>query len=296
MKVMIIEDEFIQRRFLQVLLEKAGHEVLIFSNGRQGWEALQRENVRMLITDWIMPEMDGPELICRIRCANWPDYTYILMLTSKDNQDSVTRGLEAGADDYLFKPFDQAEMIARLALGERVLNLEARLHELATHDYLTGAFNRTALVERLRAELEQAAGDGAPTSLVCLDLDYFKSINDSLGHAAGDQALRQVAEMLAAQAPGRAALGRWGGAKFLMLLPHTALDQAVEVAESLRAQIAAMTLHLTDGRPVQLTASLGVSCTSLVEGPSVLDALLHRADEALQRAKTEGRNRVCWSV
>lgn len=293
MKILIAEDEFVQQRFLNVLLTKAGHEVVAAANGQEAWDILQTDPIRMVLSDWMMPIVDGPELVHRIRTTGWPHYTYIILLTAKDTKDSVVMGLESGADDYLVKPFDRGELIARLAIGERILNLEARLKELATHDSMTGLLNRRALYEIAQGELNRVARTGNTASVILADVDHFKSVNDQYGHPVGDQALCMVAGILARSKRGYDSIGRWGGEEFLILLPQTETDEAVDVAERICTKIAATPLALPDGREVHCSVSLGVSSTVSVAGIPLLDTLLQQADKALYHAKAKGRNRVC---
>jgi diguanylate cyclase (GGDEF)-like protein len=292
MKILIAEDDLVQRRFLQALLTQAGHEVIVATNGDEAWNYLQQtDQLRLVITDWMMPGLDGPDLVRRVRAANWSHYTYLILLTSKDTKRSLLMGLEAGADDYLTKPFDREELIARLKIGERLLNLEARLHELATHDSLTGLLNRRALYDTARIELERAARDGSAVSFILLDLDLFKNINDQYGHLTGDQVLRLLADILLQHKRSYDQVGRWGGEEFLVLLPKTSLADGYLVAERFRASIAAAQLLLPGGQSLEFRASFGVSSTTAPILP--LDTLLQQADLALYRAKALGRNQVC---
>ncbi len=292
MRILVVEDEPIQSDFLQTLLTLAGHEVVMAEDGAEGWQALQRDRgLRLVVCDWLMPGMDGLELVRRVRAASWPRYTYVILLTSKSTKRNVVTGLEAGADDYLVKPFDNEEFLARLKIGERLLNLEARLQEMATRDSLTGLLNRRALYEAARLEMERAGRTGCPVSLILLDLDRFKDLNDRYGHLVGDEVLRLLAYTLQHHKRSYDQVGRWGGAEFLVLLPQTTLADGAGVAERLRASIAATPLKLPTGQVIRFGASFGVASATAPVPP--LDILLNQADQALYRAKALGRNLVC---
>lgn len=299
MRVLVVDDDPVLRRILRAGLTQAGHEVVEADDGQAAWELLRHDPIRLVITGWIMPRMDGPELIGRIRAADTAAYTYTILLTARDAQDDVVRGLAGGADDYLSKPFDPAELCARTAIGVRIIHLEERLREtrdqlemLALHDSLTGLLNRRAIEEHAAAELQRAAREGTPLSLILLDIDHFKAVNDHHGHGAGDEALRLVAATLTGGTRRYQWTGRWGGEEFLLVLPRAGQPEAVAVAERLRLRIAATPLRLPDGGALTLRASLGVA-TAAPGDIYDLAALIHHADEALYRAKREGRDRVC---
>ena len=300
MKVLIAEDDSLLRQMLRGELAVAGHQLIAAANGLEAWEMLQKEHVRMLLVDWMMPGLDGPELIRRIRGAGWPGYTYIILLTAKSGRDDVVEGLNAGADDYVTKPFRRDELLARMGVGSRILDLETRLSEslareeaLATLDSLTGLPNRRALYDRARAELNRAQREKKSIGLIMMDIDDFKPINDQFGHAAGDEALRLVAEVLQKSKRAYDFTGRWGGDEFLAILPGTSILQAGLVAERIRASIDKVRLEADGAGAVVLRTSLGVACASPAFHPVELDELLQQADSALYRAKAEGRNRVC---
>jgi two-component system chemotaxis response regulator CheY len=304
MKILIVDDDPVLRQILNTYLSRAGYEVALAEDGRAAWEVWQQERIRLIITDWMMPVLDGPELIRRIRAASGAGYTYIIMLTAKEGKSDVIYGLESGADDYLTKPFNSGELRARINIGERILNLEAslsqaldRMEELATHDPVTGLLNRRALYTHAEAELSRAQRDARALSFVMLDIDHFKTVNDQYGHLVGDKALRFVADTLAHKKRPYDWAGRWGGEEFLLVLPGTALDEATVVAERLRIAIAESEILLAENANLSLKASLGVASSSdNPTGPHTLDSLVNRADEALLRAKREGRNRVCVYV
>lgn len=298
MRVLVVDDDPVLRRIVQAGLTRAGHQVRAVADGHAAWDLLQEESFRLVITDWMMPGMDGPELVRRIRTASFPGYTYIILLTARSDKSDVVSGLDAGADDFLTKPFHTEELRARVAIGERILDLEGRLSDardqlevLATVDALTALLNRRAIQERAEAEVQRAARDGTPLSFVMLDIDHFKSVNDTHGHLVGDQALRLVADILAANKRVYDYAGRWGGEEFLLILPRTELPDAKIVAERVRASIAAASLDLADGGRLSLRISLGVT-TAPSRDPLALHILLQQADEALYHAKHAGRDRV----
>ena len=252
MKILIAEDETVSRRLLQNTLVKWGYEVVVCRDGQEAWEGLQTQDAPQLaILDWMMPKMDGL-LVCKeIRKQSAEPYVYILLLTSKSQKEDLITGLEAGADDYLTKPFDAQELKAKLRAGMRILDLQTELINArealrvqATQDPLTGLWNRGAILETLRREIARAKRERNSVAVVMADLDHFKRINDSYGHLAGDAALRQVADRMRSSIRPYDAIGRYGGEEFLILLPGCNIPGAATVAERLMTSIA--------GRPVDL--------------------------------------------
>jgi len=241
MKILIVEDDPGSRRLVKLELSVIGYEVVEAEDGQIAWELFQREPFQMVITDWMMPNLAGPELIQKIRLSGQKSYTYIIMLTAIYDKPKVVMGLESGADEYLTKPFDSEELIARVASGERILKLEEQLiqarHQmeiLAMHDSLTGLLNRRAIEEHAENELELARRKNYPLSVILLDIDHFKSVNDQYGHSVGDQTLRHLAEILTRNQRQYDRIGRWGGEEFLVVLSNTKISEAVLVAERLR--------------------------------------------------------------
>ena len=299
MRILIAGDSQTSRRLLKVHLMTKGHEVVEAEDGLAAWEAWRRERFRMVITDWMMPNLAGPDLIQRIRSEPQQGYTYTIIVTALDEKSHVVEGLEAGADDDLSKPFHSEELMARVAIGERILQLEDHLREarqqmefLAMHDSLTGLLNRRAIQEQAEAELKRAARASSLVSVLLIDLDRFKSVNDCYGHAVGDQALRMFAEILLECIRSYDQAGRWGGEEFLCVLPGTTLNDARVVAERVRVAVADATLPLPEGSDLKMTVSIGVAGASGASGMIVLDKLIQAADSAMYRAKDEGRNRI----
>jgi two-component system chemotaxis response regulator CheY len=292
MKILIAEDQALAALLLRRMLERMGHDATVAPDGEQAWEIVHRGDASLLISDWMMPQLDGPELCRRIRAAGGDRYTYIILLTSRDRREDRLEGLRAGADDFLIKPPDPDELAVRLEIAERILAVHdqlarqnERLAELAAIDELTGAKNRRRFREDLELLFSQADRLGSPLSLIMLDVDHFKEYNDSFGHLAGDDVLQWLGSTLRAAVRGHDVVARYGGEEFVMLLPATDEAAAVEVAERLRSAIAC--------RPWphrRITASLGVSTA----GPMTADAaaLVDQADRALYQSKQAGRDRV----
>ncbi len=298
MKILIVEDDFGSRRLVKLHLSAAGHEVVEAEDGQIAWELFQREPFQMVITDWMMPNLDGRDLIRNIRSNSQKGYTYIIMLTAIDDKSQVVTGLESGADEYLTKPFDNKELIARVASGERILKLEEELTQahhqmeiLAMQDGLTGMFNRRAIEEYASAELDHARRKECPLSVILLDIDHFKSINDQYGHSIGDHTLRQLAEILTRNLRQYDRIGRWGGEEFIVILPDTKISEAIIVAERMRVATAETKMSLENGEYYAVQISLGVACASGPYPP--LAKLVDAADQAMYQAKQAGRNRVC---
>ena len=292
MKILIADDSNVSRHLLESIVRKWGYEVISTADGNQAWEALSREDApRLAILDWMMLGMTGPEVCRRVRDKGIEPYTYILLLTSKTQKEDVIEGMMAGADDYVVKPFDQQELNVRLRAGRRIIDLQdellqaqAALRHQATHDALTGLINR----REISAILDSAIGDTGPLSVIMLDIDKFKAVNDEHGHAAGDAVLVCTAERLRETLGGRAAVGRYGGEEFLVVTRRPA-EEAAALAESIRERIAGRPMAFGGGGLV-VTASLGVAHRNGDGCPAT--ALLKAADDALYRAKKSGRNCV----
>ena len=295
MKVLAAEDNPVFQSMLRALLTKWGYDVVAARDGIEAWRILESAAApRLAILDWMMPGVDGVELCRRVRAAGREPYIYILLLTARTESQDLIEGMDAGADDYLTKPFNAHELRVRLRAGRRILDLQEELlkarealRDQATHDGLTGLLNRATILEKLDDELSRAARAGNPVSVLMADLDRFKSINDSLGHLAGDAVLREAARRLKSTARRYDSVGRYGGEEFLILLPGCDAADAALQAERMREAIGA-TPFLTPSRPVTVTASLGVACSS----HCAREALVREADDALYEAKGNGRNRV----
>ena len=291
MRILIAEDEQVARLKLEAILGKWGYDVVTACDGAEALRMLQRDDAPSLaILDWLMPGLDGIEVCRKLRESGGASYIYLIMLTGKDEKQDIVAGMEAGADDYLRKPFYPEELRARVRAGERIITLQEALRIQASHDALTGIFNRGAIIEVLQRELERARRATTPVSVVLADLDHFKSVNDTHGHPAGDAVLRETARRLRAPLRPYDSLGRYGGEEFLLVLPDCPEADAAAVAERVRLAVAEVPMELSAGR-IAVTVSFGTATADDVQTFD-LEKLIRAADEALYRAKRGGRNRV----
>jgi len=296
--ILIAEDDPISGRILEKNLKSWGYEVAIAKNGNQAWEILRGPTTRLALLDWMMPGAEGPELCRRIRALNKPGYTYIVLLTSRDSAQDIIDGLEAGADDFMTKPVNFAELRARLQTGGRIIALEdkllesqKRLFELATRDSLTGIWNRATILRFLGDEMAHCDRGGEYSlSLILIDVDYFKKINDTYGHQVGDKVLSKVTATLEKHIRPYDKVGRYGGDEFLIVLPNCSLYHVAVVAERLRAAVEKIKMR-TEGRSLNLSLSLGCASSECYRRPNS-DRMIKESDGALYKAKQAGRNRV----
>ncbi|MRR57175.1 MAG: diguanylate cyclase [Deltaproteobacteria bacterium] len=301
-QVLIVEDSALMRGILEGHLLEIGYTVAAVENGRQALEKLATGYYPIVITDLVMPEMDGMELCRAVREQASGRYVYILMLTSQNSKEDMIRGLEAGADEYLVKPVNRAELMVRLKTANRILTLEGSLRKsyeeikaLSVKDPLTKVYNRGYLDERLVHEVKRAFRFERPLSLIMFDIDHFKLINDTFGHTVGDRVLVGCAALM--QKSIRLEIdwiARYGGEEFVIVLPETLLSGAVVAAERLRNKLASMVME-ANGAEMRVTASFGVASfmpANRKEDLSMASALITGADQGLYRAKKQGRNRV----
>jgi two-component system cell cycle response regulator len=296
-RVLVADDSAVYRKLVEQSLSQEDCTVLFASRGQEALEVFERDHPHLVITDWMMPELTGIEFCRRIRANGESPYTYIIIVTSQAQKDMVVQGLSSGADDYLTKPFEREELLARVRVGRRLIDLHRQLEaknqileELALTDSLTGLPNRRAIEEWTSRQLSGAARHGFPLWVVMIDLDHFKNVNDRYGHDAGDEVLKRFAEILRTHSRSSNLSGRVGGEEFLEVLTH-ANEQAVKVAvDRVRQQFAAESFCF-GGAALSLTASFGAAGFCGGTAPSFA-SLLKQADAALYRAKGMGRNRI----
>jgi two-component system cell cycle response regulator len=291
MKILIADDDPLTLLYLQDVLQDWEYDVLTAADGDSACNILLQPDAPLIaIIDWMMPGLDGVEVCRRIRATVKNRYIYLIMLTSRVETAFVVEAMNAGADDFISKPFNLEELQVRIRAGRRIGELEQELRKRADHDALTGIFNRGAIIETLQAEISRQARGLDPVSIIFADLDHFKRTNDEYGHLAGDAVLREVSRRVGAVLRPYDSLGRYGGEEFLIVLPACDSGGAVEVAERVRKVVAAHPVA-TDFGAISSSLSVGVAVADKGQAIS-LNGLIKQADIALYRAKQRGRNRV----
>jgi diguanylate cyclase (GGDEF)-like protein len=305
MRVLAIDDSPAYRRVLESTLRDLGHQCVVADDGLSGWGLFCQGGIDVVISNWIMPGMDGEELCRRIRHSDRP-YAYFILFSAREGQRHVVRGMRAGADDYLSKPLKTDELESCLIAAERVTKLHRelstqqdqlqelnqKLFEQSRHDELTGVGNRLRMEEDLAAMEENVARNRRGYAIALCDVDHFKGYNDAHGHPAGDQVLRAVARALRQSCRKGDGLYRYGGEELLVLMPEQDGEPAATAADRLRKAVADLGIDqpTEDPAPV-VTISVGVAVRDAGSGEGLGDVLL-RADAALYEAKRNGRNRV----
>ena len=304
--ILVVDDDVVSRTVVQKHLSKAGFEVHTAANGSEALKLFDEKFFPIILTDWMMPEIDGPELCRLIREKKTDGYVFILLITARDSKTDIVSGLESGADDYLTKPIHPAEMVARIQTGIRILELERSLKQateeirlLSITDPLTGCFNRGYLSDRLPQELSRAKRYAHSLSVVLADIDFFKKVNDTYGHQIGDEVLKAFAECIDQQVRKKIDwVVRYGGEEFLIILPETRSLGAYSMAERLRAAVADRKIQVGD-ISLQITASFGGICANFenknTSADMTMDKLVGLADEKLYESKAKGRNQVSIS-
>ena len=299
--ILIADDNLVARKLLKKTLEKQGHEIVSVENGKKALEMFNERFFPIVLTDWMMPEMDGPTLCQAIRENITSSYVYILLLTAKASQEDIISGLKSGADDYLTKPINNAELVARLNTAERILTLEKSLKDatsaikiLSITDNLTKSYNRGYLTRKLPEEIARQRRYGDSLSLIFCDIDHFKKINDTYGHQTGDEVLIEFANCLSkAIRINIDWIGRYGGEEFIIVLPETPLAGAARLAERLRKVVADHKIT-TDGNDISIKSSFGVTGfnSETLDTKISAEKIIGAADKYLYQAKETGRNKV----
>ncbi len=298
MRILVADDDAVTRKLLKAGLTRWGYEVTLCPDGEEAWQVLQEKTApNLLLVDWVMPGMDGVELCRRVRSLARQPYVYIILLTGRSTKEDVVLGLEAGADDYLTKPFDPNELKVRLRAGARIIQLQEDLVSAlqeskfeASHDPLTQIWNRAGILGIIEKELARAHRERTCLGVVLADIDHFKRVNDRYGHLAGDAVLREVARRVAKSVRVHDSVGRYGGEEFIICLPRCNVNDAASMAERLRLGVGGDSIASPEG-VFDVSISLGVASAAQDMNWSV-ESLVRAADTALYRAKNRGRNRV----
>jgi two-component system, cell cycle response regulator len=295
--ILLAEDSAVYRLLIETQLRNWGFKLVLANDGQEAWKILSAANApRLALLDWVLPEIDGVEICRRLRRrTEQGQYTYVVLLTAKSKKGEMLEAMDAGADDFLAKPFDPLELRARLLVGKRIIELQNKLVSAnqslefaASHDSLTGLWNRAEIRAFLQQELARAHRDGTQVGIVLADIDHFKTVNDTLGHEVGDLVLKTVAGCLRNSLREYDRVGRYGGEEFLLVIPNCDLTATTRRANQIRESVAQLPIGLGDNS-MTITISMGATVAKSIGD---LEQFVRRADAALYQAKRRGRNRV----
>jgi len=297
-KVLIIDDSPVSRKLVELPLAQKQYKLIFAKTGQESTKLFEEQRPDLVILDWGMPNLSGEEMCRRIRASSRDSYCYIIVMPGGTGSDCLVAALNAGADDYLTKPFHRGELMARVAVGIRSIELHRQLktktmlmERLALTDALTGLPNRRAIETWAAGQLSGAARHKFSCWVVVADLDHFKQVNDTFGHDAGDAVLQRFSKILKANTRSSDLCGRLGGEEFLLVLTYAAKHDALAVVERIRTELD-RTPFTFGGCTVRVTASFGLAGFEGHQKPSIFSKLQALADEALYAAKRAGRNRV----
>ncbi|ETR68571.1 MAG: response regulator receiver modulated diguanylate cyclase [Candidatus Magnetoglobus multicellularis str. Araruama] len=297
MKILVADDSEMTRMILQGRLSQWGYDIVNAGDGYEAWDMLQKKDKpRMILLDWMMPNMNGIELCKKIRKQIKEPYIYIILLTAKKGKEHLIEAMEAGADDFITKPFDPHILKVRLRAGYRITRLQDELidarEELriqATHDSLTQLFNRSALMNMMTREISRSQRDNSSIGIIMIDIDHFKSINDNHGHLIGDDVLKILAEQMKQCTRRYDTIGRYGGEEFIIVLPQCGKTEVHTVAERLRQQVCQQPYETSVGA-IDVTISLGATWITPSDQDCANENIIRVVDKGLYAAKHKGRN------
>lgn len=290
MKVLVADDDPVTVLLLTDTLAGWGYEVVQAENGAEAWSALNHDkSIRLVIADWSMPELDGIALCQKLK-ADTERLYYVIMLTSKTGTDNLVKGIEAGADDFISKPFFPEELRVRLRAGVRILEQESKLQFFANHDELTGIYNRRMILSQLEKEWQRSEREQIRLLVMLMDLDKFKSFNDQYGHDIGDRVLQHFCEIVNHTIRPYDSFGRYGGEEFLVLMPLSSDAEWFQAAERVRRAVAETPLKTSEHGDLSITVSIGVAEKD--SNCLRLEHLIDKADKAMYAAKRQGGNRL----
>ena len=296
-RIVVADDSLVVRTLLRRQLEEHGHTVLEAVDGEDALRVCRAELPDLVLLDVEMPKLDGHAVLIALRADDDLADTPVVFLTGRTTTEDVVEGLRLGAHDYLRKPFEPAELLARVSAAYRVKSLQdelrqrnAELDAMSRTDALTGLPNRRHLQEQLVATGSAVMRHGQQIGILMIDVDHFKAVNDTIGHAGGDRVLRAVAHRVSAACRTEDVAGRWGGEEFLVVCPFTDRVAVAALGERIRSMMAAEPVSVDDERTVWVTVSVGAA-----SGDGDIDVLVRQADAALYAAKDSGRDRVVTS-
>lgn len=297
-RVIVADDDRVTREYVAGLLRAHGHEVETIADGQKAVERVSRGGIDLVLLDIIMPGLSGLDCCRLLKAMTEDSFLPVILLTAKADTDSRVEGLRIGADDYVCKPFDERELLARVQsmlrikrLHDDVQSAKERLAHLAVHDELTGLYNYRYLHTRLNEEFKRAERYRDPLACAMIDIDHFKSFNDRHGHDVGDAVLAEVARRLRGAVREIDVVARYGGEEFLLVLPSTHFSGALTAADRVWRSVGSVPARV-EGADHQVTVSLGVALYPSRDVKSK-DQLVKAADKALYQAKADGRNRIC---
>jgi diguanylate cyclase (GGDEF)-like protein len=289
-RILVIDDNLVNLRLLSLILDREGFVVIASSNSLEAVPLTLQHRPHLILLDIMMPELNGLEILGLLKLNNVTQGVPVLMVTARTRGQDVRAALEAGAFDYVKKPLDEIEIVARVRSALRYKKHQDQLAEMAMHDSLTGLYNHRLLIELLERELASARRRSQSVSFCMADIDHFKNLNDRFGHQAGDLVLKEISRLFTQGLRKSDPVGRYGGEEFGIVLASCAPDTAAALCERLRRSVEnhPFVIH---GEEIHITLSLGLAHANPQETVSETD-LVHRADTALYRAKAEGRNRL----
>jgi len=292
-KVLIAEDNVVSAKILQKNIGGWGYDVVVAQDGEKAWKAYKDESIKLAVIDWIMPKINGLDLCKKIREDNYneenKEYTYVILLTAKDQQKDLIKGFSAGADDYIIKPFNRHELKARLKTGKRIINLQRQLKEQADRDGLTGLWNRKRMFKLLEKEINRAQRENKSLATIMVDVDNFKKINDNYGHHCGDAVLLEISSRFQKCVRNYDEICRYGGDELFVILPNCNMEMTQRIAERLRQSVSEKKIQ-TDLGALDITISLGGVSSESFLSKFFPETLVIASDEALLKAKHNGRN------
>lgn len=298
MKILVLSNDLVERTIIQQVIQRNGHELIHAENSDIAMQILQEGGIRFIIADRISTDIEEKQFIRRVREARPPYYIYILLITEKVQETDIASP-RVGPDDYLHKPVIPVELKSRVHIGERILTLgdnlvqaKGNLENTAMNDPLTQVLNQKSFLALSVGELERARRAQSPLSLIALDVDHFKTINDQHGKEIGDDVLRLIAQGIHDKSRPYDGVGRYEGDTFMLILPGVIGQDAEKVADRIIKGIHNTDISLNNGTALQISLSAGIASSTLITATTEIELLVRKANEAVLQAKREGGNRV----